>query len=172
MRDDKLIKNVELGEGSEIHDFAKVVDCKIGDHVNIFSFTNLYGCSIGNNTMVGAFVEIQKGVHIGNDCRIQSHSFICTAVTIEDGVFVGHGVMFINDNKPNALGAIRKTWKCSPVLVRRDASIGSNATILGGVTIGEGAMVGAGAVVTKDVAAYSVVVGVPAKPLKHVDHEN
>ena len=172
MDNDKVIKGVTLGEGSEIHDFAKVVDCKIGDHVKIFSFTNMYGCSIGNNTQVGAFVEIQKGVMVGNDCRIQSHSFICTAVTIEDEVFIGHGVMFINDKKPNALEAIHKTWKCSPVLVKRGASIGSNATILGGVTIGEGAMVGAGAVVTKDVAAYSVVVGVPAKPLNHTTHEN
>lgn len=167
MPENHIIKNVELGKSSEINDFTKVIDCKIGDRTRIFSFTNLYGCSIGNNTMVGAFVEIQEGVKIGNNCRIQSHSFICTAVTIEDEVFIGHGVMFINDNKPNALGAINKTWKCLPVLVKKGATIGSNATILGGVTIGEGAIIGAGAVVTKDVAEHSVVAGVPAKPLKN-----
>ncbi|MBI5449274.1 N-acetyltransferase [Candidatus Gottesmanbacteria bacterium] len=172
MSGNSIIKNVELGEGSEINDFAKVVDCKIGDHTKIFSFTNLYGCSIGSNTMVGAFVEIQTGVKIGSYCRIQSHAFICSMVTIEDQVFVGHGVVFINDNKPNALEAINKTWKCLPVLIKKGASIGSNTTILGGVTIGEGAMIGAGAVVTKDVAAHSVVVGIPAKPLKNSGHEN
>jgi len=159
------IKNVEMGEGSEISDFAKVVDCKIGDHTKIFSFTNIYGCSIGDHTMVGAFVEIQRGARIGSRCRIQSHSFICDAITIEDEVFVGHGVMFINDNKPDALGAINKTWTCSPTLIKKGVSIGSNSTILGGITVGEGAIIGAGAVVTKDVAAHSVVAGVPAKPL-------
>lgn len=166
MTSNKIIESVELGEESEINDFSKVVDCKIGDHTKIFSFTNLYGCSIGSNTMVGAFTEIQRGAKIGNYCRIQSHAFICAMVTIEDEVFIGHGVVFINDNKPNAIEAINKTWKCLPVLVKKGASIGSNATILGGVTIGEGAMIGAGAVVTKDVAPRSVVVGIPAKPIK------
>lgn len=166
MNINKIIENVELGDGSEINNFAKVVDCKIGDHTKIFSFTNLYGCLIGDDTMVGAFVEIQKGAKIGSRCRIQSHSFICTMVTIEDEVFIGHGVVFINDNKPNALEAINKTSQCLPVLVKKGASIGSNVTILGGVTIGEGAMIGAGAVVTKDVAPHSVVAGIPAKPLK------
>lgn len=166
MSSNKIIRKVRRGKDSEIHDFAKVVDCNIGDRTMIFSFVNMYGCSIGSDTMVGAFVEIQRDVKIGDRCRIQSHSFVCSAVTIEDEVFIGHGVTFINDNRPNAMEAIAKKWKCSPVLVKRGASIGSNATILGGVTIGEGAMVGAGAVVTKDVAAHSIVAGVPAKPLQ------
>ncbi len=166
MTENKVLQEVDAGEGFEVHEFAKVIDCKIGSNVKIFSFTNLYGCTIGNNTQVGAFVEIQRGVTIGNNCRIQSHSFICTAVTIEDEVFIGHGVMFINDKNPTALGAIQKSWTCLKVLVKKGASIGSNATILGGVTIGEGAMIGAGAVVTRDVAANTVVAGVPAKLIK------
>jgi len=128
---------------------------------------NLYGCRIGDHTRIGAFVEIQRGAVIGADCKISSHSFVCDGVTIEDEVFVGHGVMFTNDLVPRAVSAggglqTEADWTLVRTLVKRGASIGSNATIVAGVTIGEGALVGAGAVVTKDVPPYSVVVGVPA----------
>ncbi len=129
---------------------------------------NLYGCTIGRRTKIGAFVEIQRDAVIGDDCKISSHSFICSGVTIEDGVFVGHGVMFINDLYPKAVnddGTLQTEadWKMVATLVKRRASIGSNATILGGVTIGEGALIGAGAVVTKDVPDFAIVAGVPAR---------
>ncbi len=129
---------------------------------------NLYGCTIGRRTKIGAFVEIQRDAVIGDDCKISSHSFICSGVTIEDGVFVGHGVMFINDLYPKAVnddGTLQTEadWKMVATLVKRRASIGSNATILGGVTIGEGALIGAGAVVTKDVPDFAIVSGVPAR---------
>jgi UDP-2-acetamido-3-amino-2,3-dideoxy-glucuronate N-acetyltransferase len=129
---------------------------------------NLYGCSVGARTRIGAFVEIQRGAAIGADCKISSHSFLCSGVTVEDGVFVGHGVMFINDLYPRAVGSdgalqTEADWEMTPTSVRRRASIGSNATILGGVTVGEGALVGAGAVVTRDVPDYAIVVGVPAR---------
>jgi UDP-2-acetamido-3-amino-2,3-dideoxy-glucuronate N-acetyltransferase len=128
---------------------------------------NLYGCAIGAGTRIGTFVEIQKNATIGRNCKISSHSFVCEGVTIEDGVFVGHGVMFTNDLHPRAVnpdGALQADgdWAVVPTLVKRYASIGSNATIVAGITIGEGAQVGAGAVVTKDVPAYSIAVGVPA----------
>ncbi len=128
---------------------------------------NLYGCSIGDETRIGPFVEIQSGVEVGARCKISSHSFICEGVTLEDGVFIGHGVMFVNDADPDALNAQGEPkgpddWVCLRTVVRRRASIGSNATILGGLTIGEGALVAAGAVVTKDVPDHSVVAGVPA----------
>jgi len=128
---------------------------------------NLYDCEIGENSRIGAFVEIQNGAVVGRNCKISSHSFICEGVTIEDGVFIGHGVMFTNDRYPRATtaaGALQTTadWTAAATLVRRNASIGSNATILPGVTIGEGALVGAGAVVTRDVPACAVVAGVPA----------
>jgi UDP-2-acetamido-3-amino-2,3-dideoxy-glucuronate N-acetyltransferase len=131
------------------------------------SLVNLYGCTIGDGSKVGAFVEIQKGVEIGRNCKISSHTFVCTGVSIADGVFVGHGVMFINDLYPQAVNSdnslqTEADWKVSETRVKTRASIGSNATILGGVTIGEGALVGAGAVVTKDVPDYGVVAGVPA----------
>jgi acetyltransferase-like isoleucine patch superfamily enzyme len=131
------------------------------------TLANLYGCSIGAGTRIGAFVEIQKGAAVGARCKISSHSFICEGVTIEDEVFVGHGVMFTNDRYPRATGPAGAPkgdgdWECLPTRVCRGASIGSNATILPGLTIGEGAMVAAGAVVTRDVPAYAVVAGVPA----------
>jgi acetyltransferase-like isoleucine patch superfamily enzyme len=129
---------------------------------------NLYGCSIGDNTKVGAFVEVQAGASIGSNCKISSHSFICDGVTIEDGVFVGHGVMFINDIYPRASnpdGSLQtqSDWKVIPTRIKRGASLGSNCTVLAGVTVGEGALVGAGSVVTRDVADYAVVAGVPGK---------
>jgi acetyltransferase-like isoleucine patch superfamily enzyme len=134
----------------------------------VFSFTNLYGCRIGDGTRIGTFVEVQRGASIGARCKIQSHTFICDGVRIEDEVFVGHGVMFINDKDPRATteGGEFQTdadWALLPVVVERRARIGSGAVIMGGVTIGEGALVGAGAVVTRDVGAGEVVAGVPAR---------
>src|SRR5512146_3161114 len=142
---------------------------KLGKDVKIFQpdLVNLYGCTVGDETKIGAFVEIQKNAFIGSRCKISSHTFICEGVTIEDVVFVGHGVMFINDIYPRATaeGTLQTEadWKVVPTRVKRGASIGSGAVILAGVTIGEGAMVGAGAVVTHDVPAHTVVKGVPAR---------
>ncbi len=138
-------------------------DVLVGENVRIYDFVNLYECEIDNETQIGTFVEIQRNVKIGKRCRIQSHTFICSSVTIEDEVFVGHGVMFINDKHPNMEKTLNKTWTLSPVLVKRGATIGSGAVIMGGVTIGENATIGAGAVVTKDVPNGATVVGVPAK---------
>ena len=145
-------------------------DVKLGPNVRIFhgDLVNLYGCTIGSETKVGAFVEIQKNAIVGNRCKISSHSFICEGVTIEDEVFVGHGVMFTNDVYPRAANAdgspqTEADWQVIKTIVRRRASIGSNATIIAGVTIGEGALVGAGAVVTKDVPDFAIVTGVPAR---------
>lgn len=142
---------------------------ELGENVSIPQpqLVNLYGCRIGSNTRIGAFVEIQRGADIGEHCKISSHSFVCDGVTIEDGVFIGHGVMFTNDLYPRAVNAdgslqTEADWTLVRTRVCRRASIGSNATILAGVTIGEGALVGAGAVVTKDVPAHAIVVGVPA----------
>jgi acetyltransferase-like isoleucine patch superfamily enzyme len=146
-------------------------DVVLGEGVVIFhrDLVNLYGCRVGAGSKVGAFVEIQKGAAIGQRCKISSHSFVCEGVTIEDDVFVGHGVMFINDPYPRATADGRlqteADWAVVPTLVRRGASIGSGAAILCGVTIGEGALVGAGAVVTRDVPAGSTVAGVPARVL-------
>jgi acetyltransferase-like isoleucine patch superfamily enzyme len=149
-------------------------DVEMGQGVRTFGFVNLYGCKIGDNTKIGTFVEIQKGSVIGANCKISSHTFICEGVTIEDDVFVGHNVTFINDRFPRATapgGGLQteKDWKVVPTTVKRGASIGSSATILCGVTVGEGAIVGAGSVVTKDVPAGTIVAGNPAKFLKKVE---
>jgi acetyltransferase-like isoleucine patch superfamily enzyme len=143
-------------------------DVKLGRNVRIYGFTNLYGCEIGDDTKVGTFVEIQKGAKIGCRCKISSHTFICEGVTLEDEVFVGHGVMFTNDLFPRATAQdgrlqTEADWKCIPTLVKRGAAIGSNATLLCGITIGENAMIGAGSVVTRDVPANAVVAGNPAR---------
>ncbi len=153
-------------------DFVRIApSVKIGKDVRIYAFVNLYGCEIGDESRIGTFVEIQKGAKIGKRVKVSSHTFICEGVTIEDNVFIGHGVMFINDKYPRATtedGApqTEADWECVQTLVGRGASIGSNATILCGVTIGEGAMVGAGSVVTKDVPPWTVVAGVPAHVLR------
>ena len=148
--------------------FIRLSNVKLGRDVKIYSFVNAYGCEIGDESRVGAFVEIQKGVAIGRLCKISSHSFLCEGVTIEDNVFVGHGVMFTNDKYPRATNADGSPqsdadWQVIPTLVKRGASIGSNATIIAGVTIGENAMIGAGAVVTHDVPDGAVAAGVPAR---------
>ena len=142
-------------------------DVKFGLNVKIYAFVNLYGCEIGDDSRIGTFVEIQRGSRIGKRVKISSHSFICEGVTIEDEVFIGHGVMFINDKYPRSTTGggqpqTEEDWVCIPTLVRRGASIGSNATILCGVTIGEGAIVGAGSVVTHDVLPETIVAGNPA----------
>ncbi|HEX5473141.1 MAG TPA: acyltransferase [Vicinamibacterales bacterium] len=151
-----IAKTVTLGQDVVIHQPELV---------------NLYGCRVGDGTRIGPFVEIQRGADIGRNCKISSHTFICEGVAIEDGVFVGHGVMFINDLYPRAVNAdgslqTDSDWTLTPTRVEAGASIGSNATILAGVTIGRGALIGAGAVVTKDVAPFATVAGVPARRLR------
>jgi acetyltransferase-like isoleucine patch superfamily enzyme len=143
-------------------------DVRLGARVRVSPFVNLYGCEVGDDSRIGAFVEIQRGARIGSRCKISSHSFICQGVTIEDEVFVGHGVVFINDRTPRATSAdgqlqSEKDWKLEETVVRRRASVGSGAIIMCGVEIGEGAMVGAGALVTHDVPPHAVVAGVPAR---------
>ena len=153
-------------------EFCRVAsDVVLGRDVKIHAFVNLYGCRVGDETRIGTFVEIQKGAAVGARCKISSHTFVCEGVTIEDEVFVGHGVMFINDRRPRATrpdGApqTEDDWALEKTIVRRGASIGSNATILCGVEVGAGAIVGAGAVVTKDVPAGAVVAGNPARVIK------
>jgi len=149
-------------------------DVKLGLNVKLSKFINLYGCQVGDNTKIGAFVEIQKNARVGNNCKISSHTFICEGVTIEDNVFVGHGVTFINDSYPRATtgdGSLQteKNWIVEPTIVKKGASIGSGSTILCQVTIGENAIIGAGSVVTKDVPANSVVCGNPAKVLRDLN---
>ena len=150
-------------------------DVKLGKNVKLSKFINLYGCTIGDNTKIGAFVEVQKNASIGSNCKISSHTFICEGVTIEDDVFIGHGVMFINDTYPRATvnGALQTEadWSVEPTLVKRGASIGSNCTILSHVTIGENAIIGAGSVVTKDVPAGTIVAGNPANIIRLIDDE-
>lgn len=146
-------------------------DVRLGRNVKLVGFVNLYGCEIGEETKIGTFVEIQKGAIVGARCKISSHSFICEGVRIEDEVFVGHGVMFINDRSPRATnpdGSMQTDadWECQKTVVERGASIGSGVTILGGVTIGQDAIVGAGSVVTRDVPQKATVVGNPARVLE------
>jgi acetyltransferase-like isoleucine patch superfamily enzyme len=146
-------------------------DVKLGRNVRIHGFVNLYGCEIGDETRVGTFVEIQKGAKIGERCKISSHTFICEGVTLEAEVFVGHSVTFINDRLPRATTGdgrpkTEADWNCQRTLVKRGASIGSGATLLGGITIGQNALVGAGSVVTKDVPANATVAGNPARIIK------
>jgi len=146
-------------------------DVRLGREVKLSKFVNLYGCEVGDQTKIGAFVEIQKNARIGRNCKISSHSFVCEGVTIEDNVFVGHGVTFINDAYPRATNAegelqTEKDWKVEPTRVKRCASIGSGATILSNLTIGENALVGAGSVVTHDVPDNAIVAGNPAKMVR------
>jgi len=149
---------------------------KLGEDVKIFAFVNLYGCAIGSRTKIGTFVEIQKNAVVGADCKISSHTFICEGVTIEDCVFIGHNVVFINDRYPRAANAdgtlqTEKDWVVEPTVVKRGASIGSGSVIMCNVIIGENAIVGAGSVVTKDVPANAVVAGVPARIIRYVDED-
>ena len=149
-------------------------DVRLGKGVTIYDFVNLYGCEIGDNTKIGTFVEIQKGAKIGIQCKISSHTFICEGVTIEDNVFVGHNVTFINDLYPRATAADGRAktegdWVCIPTVVKQGASIGSSATLLSGITVGENAIVGAGSVVTKDVPPNTIVAGNPARVIRNVE---
>jgi acetyltransferase-like isoleucine patch superfamily enzyme len=150
--------------------YRLIRDVSFGEDVVVYSFTNLYGCSIGDGTRIGTFVEIQRGASIGRNCKIQSHTFICDGVDVEDGVFVGHGVVFVNDKYPRATtegGALQTEadWELLRTVVEERATLGSGAVILGGVRIGAGALVGAGAVVTRDVAPGETVAGSPARVL-------
>jgi len=155
-------------------EFARISqDVKLGKDVKIYAFVNLYGCEIGDGSKIGTFVEIQKGARIGKHVKISSHSFICEGVTIEDEVFIGHGVMFINDKYPRSTtesGQLQteEDWVCTPTLIKRGASIGSNATILCGVSIGERAIVGAGSVVTHNIPEGTVVAGNPARFIRNI----
>jgi acetyltransferase-like isoleucine patch superfamily enzyme len=153
--------------------FIRLNNVKLGRDVKIFSFVNAYGCAIGDGSKIGAFVEIQKNVSVGKNCKISSHTFICEGVCIEDNVFVGHGVMFTNDRYPRATNAdgsaqTEADWEVIPTIVKKGASIGSGAVIIAGVTIGENAIIGAGAVVTKDVPPQTIVAGVPAKKFRTI----
>ena len=149
-------------------------DVTLGKNVKLSKFINLYGCTIGENTKIGAFVEIQKNAAVGRNCKISSHTFICEGVTIEDDVFIGHNVAFINDSYPRATtqeGTLQTEtdWKVEPTLVKKGASIGSGCTILANVTIGEYSIVGAGSVVTKDIPPHTIVAGNPAKFLRRIE---
>jgi UDP-2-acetamido-3-amino-2,3-dideoxy-glucuronate N-acetyltransferase len=160
-----------------VNDYQSITpDVKLGKDVKLSKFINLYGCEIGDETKIGAFVEIQKRAVVGKRCKISSHTFICEGVTIEDHVFIGHGVMFVNDSFPRATtptGDLQtgSDWKVETTLIKKGASIGSGATILSNVTIGERAIVGAGAVVTRDVPPDTIVVGNPAKVLRSITTE-
>ncbi len=147
---------------------------KLGKDVKLSRFINLYGCEIGDETKIGAFVEIQKNASVGKRCKISSHTFICEGVTIEDNVFIGHGVMFINDSYPRATAAggglqTEADWKVEKTVIRKGASIGSGATILANLCVGENAIVGAGAVVTKDVPPNAIVAGNPSKMFRYIE---
>ena len=152
-------------------------DVKLGKDVRLSKFINMYGCSVGDETKIGPFVEIQKNASVGRRCKISSHTFICEGVQIEDNVFVGHSVTFINDSYPRATTAggdlqTEADWKVEKTVVRKGASIGSGSTVLSKITIGENAIVGAGSVVTKDVPANAIVAGNPAKVLRFIEKEN
>ena len=149
-------------------------DVKLGRDVKLSKFINLYGCEVGDESKIGAFVEIQKKATVGKRCKISSHTFICEGVTIEDNVFIGHGVMFINDSYPRATAAdgnlqTEEDWKVERTIIKRGASVGSGSTILSNITIGENAIVGAGSVVTKDVAPNCIVAGNPARILRYIE---
>jgi len=149
-------------------------DVRLGHDVRLAKFINLYGCEVGDETKIGAFVEIQKNASVGKRCKISSHTFICEGVTIEDNVFIGHGVTFINDSYPRATTAggnlqTEADWKVERTVIRKGASIGSGSTILSNVTVGENSIVGAGSVVTKDVPPNCIVAGNPAKLLRHIE---
>lgn len=158
-----------------MNEFCSIAqDVKLGANVRLSKFINLYGCEIGDETKIGAFVEIQKNASVGKRCKISSHSFVCEGVAIEDNVFIGHGVTFVNDSYPRATtpeGSVQTEadWHVEPTVVRRGASIGSGATILSNISIGENSIVGAGSVVTKDVPANAIVVGNPARFLRFID---
>ena len=151
-------------------------DVRLGENVRLAKFINLYGCSIGDNTKLGAFVEVQKNARIGKNCKISSHTFICEGVVVEDNVFIGHNVTFINDLYPRATtpkGEMQteQDWACGITLVKQGASIGSSSTLLCGVTVGEHSIIGAGSVVTRDVPAYCIVAGNPARVLRTIEKE-
>jgi acetyltransferase-like isoleucine patch superfamily enzyme len=164
--------------GAPVNEFCAIgPNVKLGEGVKLSRFINLYGCEIGDNVKIGAFVEIQKNATIGKNCKVSSHSFICEGVIIEDNVFIGHSVTFINDSYPRATTSdgqlqTEKDWKVEQTLVRKGASIGSGSTVLSNVVIGENAIVGAGSVVTKDVPANAIVAGNPAKLLRYINAES
>jgi len=156
---------------SKTDNSQSIENVTLGKNVVIYKFVNLYGCAIGDDTKIGTFVEVQKGVNIGKKCKISSHTFICEGVVIEDEVFIGHNVTFINDRFPKATnkkGAVAQQgdWKLEKTIIKRGASIGSSVTILCGITVGEGAIIGAGSVIVKDVAPHCVVAGNPAKEIR------
>jgi acetyltransferase-like isoleucine patch superfamily enzyme len=157
---------------SDFHSIAE--DVRLGANVRLSKFINLYGCEIGDETKIGAFVEIQRNASVGKRCKISSHTFICEGVTIEDGVFIGHGVTFVNDTYPRATASggglqTENDWNVEYTVIKRGASIGSGATILSKIIIGENAIIGAGSVVTKDVPPNSIVAGNPARILRYID---
>jgi acetyltransferase-like isoleucine patch superfamily enzyme len=161
-----------------VNEFCSIApDVKLGRAVKLSKFINLYGCQIGDETKIGAFVEIQKNATVGHRCKISSHTFVCEGVTIEDNVFIGHGVTFINDSYPRATTSAgelqtENDWRVETTVVRRGASIGSGSTILSNLVIGENAIVGAGSVVTRDVPPNTIVAGNPAKVLRSITHSS
>jgi acetyltransferase-like isoleucine patch superfamily enzyme len=173
-----LLDSQERGVGAPVSEFCSIAeDVKLGRGVKLSKFINLYGCEIGDETKIGAFVEIQKNATVGQRCKISSHTFICEGVQIEDNVFVGHSVTFINDSYPRATTAdggmqTEKDWKVEKTLVKKGASIGSGSTVLSNIVIGENAIIGAGSVVTKDVPADAIVAGNPAKLLRYISAES
>jgi len=170
-------KRNERGGDAENSYLCVAADVKLGRDVKLSKFVNLYGCEIGDETKIGAFVEVQKNARIGRRCKISSHTFICEGVTIEDNVFIGHGVTFINDTYPRATSAggalqTEADWRVEPTVVKSGASVGSGATILSKLTIGKNAIVGAGSTVTKDVPENAIIAGSPAKILRYLAGDN